>query len=260
MGLLTGKVAIVTGSTRGIGEAIAKLLAKEGAISIITGRTEEAGKKVAQEIISSGGKAEYHNLDITDEQNVKNVIDAVYNKYGSVDILVNNAGITGPNKPTHEYSKEEWENVFKVNVTGPFLCTKYVVPYMQKENGGNIVYISSIYGIVGAPDVPAYHATKAAIRIMAKIDALLYTKDNIRVNSIHPGYIWTSMVQNFIKDQSKKTGLGIEEIKKNMDSMQPIGHIGEPMDIAYGVLYLVSSEAKFVTGSELVIDGGYTAT
>jgi NAD(P)-dependent dehydrogenase (short-subunit alcohol dehydrogenase family) len=121
MGLLTGKVAIVTGSTRGIGEAIAKLLAKEGAISIITGRTEEAGKKVAQEIISSGGKAEYHNLDITDEQNVKNVIDAVYNKYGSVDILVNNAGITGPNKPTHEYSKEEWENVFKVNVTGPFL-------------------------------------------------------------------------------------------------------------------------------------------
>jgi NAD(P)-dependent dehydrogenase (short-subunit alcohol dehydrogenase family) len=131
---------------------------------------------------------------------------------------------------------------------------------MQKENGGNIVYISSIYGIVGAPDVPAYHATKAAIRIMAKIDALLYTKDNIRVNSIHPGYIWTSMVQNFIKDQSKKTGLGIEEIKKNMDSMQPIGHIGEPMDIAYGVLYLVSSEAKFVTGSELVIDGGYTAT
>ncbi|MDD2836097.1 MAG: glucose 1-dehydrogenase [Methanothrix sp.] len=260
MGLLTGKVAIVTGSTRGIGEATAKLLAKEGAISIITGRTEDAGEKVAQEIISSGGKAEYHNLDITDEQNVKKVIDAVYNKYGRLDILVNNAGITGPNKPTHEYSKEEWENVFRVNVTGPFLCTKYVVPYMQKENGGNIVYISSIYGIVGAPDVPAYHATKAAIRIMAKIDALLYTKDNIRVNSIHPGYIWTSMVQNFIRDQSKKTGLGIEEIKKNMDSMQPIGHIGEPIDIAYGVLYLVSSEAKFVTGSELVIDGGYTAT
>jgi NAD(P)-dependent dehydrogenase (short-subunit alcohol dehydrogenase family) len=260
MGLLDGKVAIVTGSTRGIGEATARLLAKEGAVSIITGRTEEAGKKVTQEIVSAGGKAEYYSLDVTDEQNVKKVIDAVYNKYGSVDILVNNAGITGPNKPTHEYTKEEWENVFKVNVTGPFLCTKYVVPYMKKEKGGNIIYISSIYGIVGAPDVPAYHATKAAVRIMAKIDALLYTKDNIRVNSIHPGYIWTSMVQNFINDQAKKTGSSIEELKKNMDSMQPIGHIGEPMDIAYGVLYLVSKEAKFVTGSELVIDGGYTAT
>mgnify|MGYP003616201155 CR=1 FL=1 len=260
MGLLDGKVAIITGSTRGIGEATARLLAKEGAISIITGRTEEAGKNVAQNIVSSGGKAEYYNLDVTDEQNVKTVIDAVYNTYGSVDILVNNAGITGPNKPTHEYTKEEWENVFKVNVTGPFLCTKYSVPYMKKEKGGNIIYISSIYGIVGAPDVPAYHATKAATRIMAKIDALLYTKDNIRVNSIHPGYIWTSMVKNFIADQSKKTGLSIEELKKNMDSMQPIGHIGEPMDIAYGVLFLVSKEAKFVTGSELVIDGGYTAT
>jgi NAD(P)-dependent dehydrogenase (short-subunit alcohol dehydrogenase family) len=260
MGLLDGKVAIVTGSTRGIGEATARLLAKEGAVSIITGRTEEAGKKVTQEIVSSGGRAEYYNLDVTDEQNVKNVIDNVYNKCGSLDILVNNDGITGPNKPTHEYTKEEWENVFKVNVTGPFLCTKYAVPYMKKEKGGNIIYISSIYGIVGAPDVPAYHATKAAVRIVAKIDALLYTKDNIRVNSIHPGYIWTSMVQNFIEDQSRKTGLSTKEIKKNMDTMQPIGHIGKPIDIAYGVLYLVSKEAKFVTGSELVIDGGYTAT
>lgn len=260
MGLLDGKVAIITGSTRGIGEATARLLASEGAVSIITGRTEDAGKKVAQEIMSSGGKAEYHNLDVTNEQNVKKVIDSVYNKYGSLDILVNNAGILGPNKPTHEYTMEEWEKVFKVNVTGPFLCTKYTVPYMRKENGGNIVYISSIYGIVGAPDVPAYHATKAAVRIMAKIDALLYTKDNIRVNSIHPGYIRTSMVDNFIEGQSKKTGISVDEIKKNLGSMQPIGHIGEPIDVAYGVLYLVSKESKFVIGSELVIDGGYTAT
>jgi NAD(P)-dependent dehydrogenase (short-subunit alcohol dehydrogenase family) len=260
MGLLDGKIAIITGSTRGIGAATARLLSKEGAVSIVTGRTEDAGKKVAQEIVSSGAKAEYYNFDVTNEQNVKDVIDSVYNKYGSIDILVNNAGILGPDKPTHEFTKEEWDSVFRVNVTGPFLCTKYVVPYMKKEKGGNIVYISSIYGIVGAPDVPAYHATKAAIRIMAKIDALMYTKDNIRVNSIHPGYIGTSMVDNFIEKQSRKTGESIDDIKKNLGSMQPIGHIGEPIDIAYGVLYLVSKESRFVIGSELVIDGGYTAT
>jgi NAD(P)-dependent dehydrogenase (short-subunit alcohol dehydrogenase family) len=260
MGLLDGKVAIITGSTRGIGEATARLLAKEDAISIITGRSEEAGRKVAQEIVSSNGKAEYYNLDVTNEQNVKDLIDSVYKKYGSIDILVNNAGILGANKPTHEYTKDEWENVFRVNVTGPFLCTKYTVPYMKQQNGGNIVYISSIYGIVGAPDVPAYHATKAAVRIMAKIDALLYIKDNIRVNSIHPGYIRTSMVDNFIEQQSKKTGASVDEIEKTLGPMQPIGHIGEPIDIAYGVLYLVSKESKFVIGSELVIDGGYTAT
>jgi NAD(P)-dependent dehydrogenase (short-subunit alcohol dehydrogenase family) len=131
---------------------------------------------------------------------------------------------------------------------------------MQKRKEGNIVYISSIYGIIGAPDLPAYHATKAANRVMAKIDALLYAKDNIRVNSVHPGFIWTPMVENFLKEQCGKQGMRCEELKKQLDSKHPIGHIGEPDDIAYGVLYLVSDEAKFVTGSELIIDGGYTAT
>jgi NAD(P)-dependent dehydrogenase (short-subunit alcohol dehydrogenase family) len=186
------------------------------------------------------------------------VARAVYEKYGKIDILVNNAGIAGPNKPIHEYTREEWERVFEVNVTGAFLCTKYVIPYMMKGGSGNIVYISSIYGIVGAHDVPAYHATKAANRIMAKTGALFYAKDNIRVNSVHPGFIWTPMVENFLKDQSEKLGISVEDLRKGLDSEHPIGHIGEPNDIAYGVLYLVSEEAKFVTGSELIIDGGYT--
>lgn len=255
-----GKVAIVTGSTYGIGEAIAKVLALEGAISIITGRTQEEGKKGVQEIVEAGGKADYYPLDVTNEERVKEVARAVYEKYGRIDILVNNAGIAGPNKPTHEYTRSEWEKVFDVNVTGAFLCTKYVVPYMQRQKSGNIVYISSIYGIIGAPDVPAYHATKAANRVMAKIDALLYAKDNIRVNSVHPGFIWTPMVENFLEEQSKKTGMSVEELRKGLDSLHPIGHIGEPNDIAYGVLYLVSDEAKFVTGTELIIDGGYTTT
>ena len=260
MGRVEGKVAIITGSTYGIGEAIARVLAREGAVSIITGRSQEDGKKVVEAITSDGGKAEYYPLDVTDEKKIEEVVKAVQEKYGKIDILVNNAGVAGPNKPTHEYSRIEWERVFDVNVTGAFLCTKYVVPYMQKQKWGNIVYISSIYGIIGAPDLPAYHATKAANRVMAKIDALLYAKDNIRVNSVHPGFIWTPLVENFLKEQCGKSGISCEELKKQLDSKHPIGHIGEPDDIAYGVLYLVSDEAKFVTGSELIIDGGYTAT
>ncbi len=260
MGRVEGKVAIVTGSTYGIGEAIARVLAREGAVSIITGRSQKEGTKVKEEIILAGGKAEYYPLDVTDEKGIEEVVKTVHEKYGRIDILVNNAGVTGPNKPTHEYSRAEWERVFGVNVTGAFLCTKYVVPYMQKQKCGNIIYMSSIYGIIGAPDLPAYHATKAANRVMAKIDALLYAKDNIRVNSVHPGFIWTPLVENFLKDQCAKSGVSCEELKKQLDSKHPIGHIGEPDDIAYGVLYLVSDEAKFVTGTELIIDGGYTAT
>jgi len=260
MGRVEGKVAIVTGSTYGIGEAIVRVLAREGAISIITGRSQKEGTKIVEDIIRAGGKAEYYPLDVTDEKRIEEVAKAVYEKYGKIDILVNNAGVAGPNKPTHEYTRVEWEWVFDVNVTGAFLCTKYVVPFMQRQKSGNIVYISSIYGIIGAPDLPAYHATKAANRVMAKIDALLYAKDNIRVNSVHPGFIWTPLVENFLKDQCDKSGMSCEELKKQLDSKHPIGHIGEPDDIAYGVLYLVSDEAKFVTGSELIIDGGYTAT
>jgi NAD(P)-dependent dehydrogenase (short-subunit alcohol dehydrogenase family) len=255
-----GRVAIVTGSTYGIGEAIARVLASEGATSIVTGRTKDEGRKVVDQIVGSGGRAEYYPLDVTDESNVRDVMAQVFDRHGKIDILVNNAGIAGPNKPTHQYTKEEWDWVFQVNVTGAFLCTKHAVPYMIEKRQGNIVYISSIYGIIGAPDVPAYHATKAANRVMAKIDALLYAKSNIRVNSVHPGFIWTPMVENFLKEQSESTGKSVEELKRELGALHPIGHIGEPDDIAYGVLYLVSDEAKFVTGSELIIDGGYTTT
>jgi NAD(P)-dependent dehydrogenase (short-subunit alcohol dehydrogenase family) len=223
-----GKVAIVTGSTYGIGEAITRVLAAEGATSIVTGRSEAEGRRCVEEIAKAGGRAEYYPLDVTDEPRVEEVTRAVAEKYGRIDILVNNAGIAGPNKPTHEYTREEWEAVFSVNVTGAFLCTKYVVPYMKKQQSGNIVYISSIYGIIGAPDIPAYHATKAANRVMAKIDALLYARDNIRVNSVHPGFIWTPLVENFLKEQSSKSGLSVEVLKSILDGRHPIGHIGEP--------------------------------
>jgi NAD(P)-dependent dehydrogenase (short-subunit alcohol dehydrogenase family) len=258
-GRLEGRTAIVTGSTYGIGEAIAKILAGEGAISIVTGRSEDEGERVVEEIRSGGGAAEYYSLDVTSEKRVEEVARAVYEGYGRIDILVNNAGIGGPSKPTHEYTRREWERVFDVNVTGAFLCTKHVIPYMKRGGGGNIVYISSIYGIVGSQDNPAYHATKAANRIMAKTGALIYAKDNIRVNSVHPGFIWTPMVEEFLIEQSKELGVPLEDLKRELGARHPIGHLGEPEDIGYGVLYLVSDEAKFVTGSELIIDGGYTS-
>lgn len=142
-----------------------------------------------------------------------------------------------------------------VNVKAVFFCTKHVIYYMQKAGGGSIINLSSIYGLVGAADLPPYHASKGTVMLMSKNDAFLYAKDNIRVNSVHPGYIWTPLVEKLGVESPQ----GVEEFKKHLDSLHPIGHVGEPIDIAYGILYLASDESKFVTGSALVIDGGYTA-
>jgi NAD(P)-dependent dehydrogenase (short-subunit alcohol dehydrogenase family) len=255
MNRVNGKVAIITGGARGIGKAACKLLAEEGAKIAVTDVAEEEGKKVAEDIRKNGGDAEFWKLDISDEEQVKSVITEVVEKFGKVDVLVNNAGIGGASKPTHEYTEEEWDKVMDINVKGYFLCTKHAIPRMKDAGGGSIIYLSSIYGIVGSADVPAYHASKGASRLMAKTDALLYAGDNIRVNSIHPGFIWTPMVEDYAKKQGEKP----EEFREQLAGLHPIGHVGEPEDIAYGILYLASDESKFVTGSELVIDGGYTA-
>jgi len=135
-----------------------------------------------------------------------------------------------------------------------FLCTKHAIPYMRKAGGGSIINLCSIYGLVGALDVPPYHASKGAVRLLTKTDALYYAPDRIRVNSVHPGFIWTPMVENFLKSQGD-----VEAGRKALAAAHPIGNVGEPLDIAYGIVYLASDESKFVTGSELVIDGGYTA-
>ena len=167
---------------------------------------------------------------------------------------MNNAGISGVSKPTHEITEQEWDRVQAVNVKGPFFCTKHVVPHMKRGGGGSIVNLSSIYGLIGAPDAPPYHASKGALRLMSKTDALLYAGDRIRVNSVHPGFIWTPMVEKFLQ-----SGGDVAAGRKAVDSLHPLGRMGEPDDIAYGIVYLASDESKFVTGSELVIDGGYTA-
>jgi NAD(P)-dependent dehydrogenase (short-subunit alcohol dehydrogenase family) len=220
----------------------------------VTDVLDRDGRKAAEEIAAAGATARFWHLDVADEAAVEATFAEVVGVFGRLDVLVNNAGISGTNKPTHELTAEEWDRVMAVNVKGVFFCTKHAVPYLRRSGSGSIVNLSSIYGLVGAPDVPPYHASKGAVRLMTKTDALLYAGDGIRVNSVHPGFIWTPMVENHLQSVGD-----VVEGRKALDALHPLGHLGEPEDIAYGILYLASDESKFVTGSELVIDGGYTA-
>jgi len=245
-----GKVVIVTGGALGIGRETCLLLAREGAKVAVTDILDDKGRELIKEITQSGGVAKFWHLDVSDEKEVEKVYNEVAKEFGKLDATVNNAGIAGADKPTHELTEIEWDAVMNVNVKGVFFCTKYSIPHMKKAGRGSIINLSSIYGLVGAGDIPPYHASKGAVRLMSKNDALIYAKDNIRVNSVHPGFIWTPLVEELGKNNPG--------FRKHLDSLHPIGHVGESIDIAYGILYLVSDESKFVTGSELVIDGGYT--
>jgi NAD(P)-dependent dehydrogenase (short-subunit alcohol dehydrogenase family) len=251
---LQDKVAFVTGAGQGIGRAICLLFAREGAKVAVTDVGEAEGRAVVEEVTSAGGTARFWRLDVTDEAQVEEVTADVVAAFGSLDVLVNNAGISGVDKPTHEVTVEEWDRVMDVNVKGVFLCSKHALLHMKAAGAGSIVNLSSIYGLVGAPDAPPYHASKGAVRLMTKTDAMLYAADGIRVNSIHPGFIWTPMVESFLREKGD-----VEAGREAIAALHPVGRMGEPDDIAYGALYLASDESKFVTGSELVIDGGYTA-
>ncbi len=255
MGRVQDKVAIVTGGAKGIGKATCTVLAEEGAKVAVTDIVDEEGMQLAEQITSGGGTANFWHLNVADEEDVKKTIDEIAKEFGGIDVLVNNAGIAGASKPTHELTKDEWDKVIAVNVSGVFYCTKHAIPHLKKRGGGSIINLSSIYGIISSQDIPPYHASKGAVRLMSKTDALFYAEDKIRVNSVHPGFIWTPLVEDF----AKETSGDVEGFRQQLDSLHPIGHVGEPNDIAYGILYLASDESKFVTGSELVIDGGYTA-
>jgi NAD(P)-dependent dehydrogenase (short-subunit alcohol dehydrogenase family) len=251
---LSGKVAIVTGGALGIGRAACVRLAQEGAAVAVADLREADGRAVVAEIARSGGKAAFWMLDVSRESEVARVFGEIERSLGRIDVLVNNAGISGVNKPTHEILESEWDALMAVNVKGVFFCTKHAIAAMRRAGGGSIVNLSSIYGLVGAGDVPPYHASKGAVRLMSKNDALVYAPDRIRVNSIHPGFIWTPMVESFAESLGDK-----HAVRETLNAKHPLGHIGEPDDIAWGIVYLASDEAKFVTGAELVIDGGYTA-
>jgi NAD(P)-dependent dehydrogenase (short-subunit alcohol dehydrogenase family) len=251
---LEGKAAMVTGGALGIGRAACLRMAQEGARIAVTDLRDADGRTVVEEIERGGGRAAYWHLDVRSEREVERVVAETIAAFGKLDILVNNAGISGVSKPTHEITEEEWDALMAVNTKGVFLCTKHVLPHMMKAGGGSIINLSSIYGLVGAPDAPPYHASKGAVRLMTKTDALLYASNKIRVNSIHPGFIWTPMVEAFLKSARDSAAA-----RTAIEAKHPLGHMGDADDVAWGIVYLASDEAKFVTGAELVIDGGYTA-
>jgi NAD(P)-dependent dehydrogenase (short-subunit alcohol dehydrogenase family) len=220
----------------------------------VTDINESQGQGVVSTIAESGGTARYWNLDGTREEEVEQVFAEVVEAFGPITVTVNNAGIAGAAKGSGEVTTEEWDRVMGVNVKGVMLCTKHSIQYMKQAGGGSVINLSSILGLVGSANLALYSTSKGVVRLLTKADALTYAEERIRVNSVHPGYIRTSMVENYLRSQGD-----MEEGFKALAEMHPIGHLGEPDDVAYGVLYLASDESKFVTGSELVIDGGYTA-
>lgn len=249
---LKDKVAVITGGAVGIGQAIAERMADQGAKVAVLDIQEEAPAFLHD--LRHHHEASYWRCDVSRELEVEGVLWRIAERYGRLDILVNNAGVAGASKPTHEITEAEWDWVQAINVKGVFFCTKHAIKYLRRAGGGSIINLSSIYGLVGAADVPPYHASKGAVRLMSKTDALLYAPDKIRVNSIHPGFIWTPMVEQHLAGQDDPVAA-----RAATAALHPLGHLGEPDDIAWGAVYLASDEAKFVTGSELVIDGGYTA-
>jgi NAD(P)-dependent dehydrogenase (short-subunit alcohol dehydrogenase family) len=251
-----GKTCIITGAALGIGHACALRLADEGANIALFDTQDAAGKTLLEDLQKRGVSARYWHVDVSQEKSVQQAMDEAAAHFGSLHVLVNNAGIAGINKPTHEVSEEEWDRVQAVNVKGVFFCTKHIIPHLKRTGFGSIINLSSIYGLIGAPDVPPYHASKGAVRLMSKTDALIYAADKIRVNSIHPGFIWTPMVEKHLRDSG---AVDIEAARAEVGKLHPLGHMGEADDIAWGVVYLASDESKFITGAELVIDGGYTA-
>ena len=255
MNRVKDKVVIITGAASGIGKATALLCAQQGAKIAVTDISDEDGKKVVKQIETAGGHAHFWHLNTADEKEVKKVFSEINKEFGKIDVLVNNAGTSGVNKPTDEITEAEWDAVMAVNVKGVFFCTKHVIPYLKTNKQGSIINLSSIYGLVGARDIPPYHASKGAVRLMSKTDAMFYARDKIRVNSIHPGFIWTAFTEGF---GEKFPGV-MEAYKKHMGGLMPLGHMGDPDDIAYAILFLASDESKFMTGSEVVVDGGYTA-
>ena len=247
---LKGKVALISGGAKGQGKVEAQLFSKEGAKVILGDILDDLGQEVAKDIQDTGGEATYVHLDVTNETDWKSSIEIVLKKYGRLDILVNNAGIL-IRKGIEDTTSEDWSRIMAINAKGAFLGIKSVIPVMRQSGGGSIINISSTAGLVASPSGSAsYTATKGAVRLLTKSTAIQYAHENIRCNSVHPGPIDTDMIQDSITDPTKLT--------ERMERL-PMGRFGTAEEVAFGVLYLASDESSFVTGSELVIDGGHTA-
>ena len=250
MGRLDGKVALISGGARGQGAAEAILFAQEGAKVVIGDILDERGPRVATQITELGLEAQYVHLDATNAEDWDAAVKTAVDLYGALNILVNNAGIL-LRKGIEDTSADEWDSVLDVNAKGVFLGTKAAIPALKAAGGGSIVNISSIAGLVGSRNpTAAYQASKGAVRLLTKSTAIQHAADNIRCNSVHPGLIVTPMIDHIIRDKDT-----LNEYYERI----PMGRLGSEEDVASGVLFLASDEASFITGSELVIDGGLVA-
>ena len=234
----------------GFGGATAHAFVREGATVVLTDIADETGTRAAEALRADGAEVRFRRLDVTSETNWKDVIESTVSDFGRLDVLVNNAGTANDTGLLEHLSEAIWDGEMAVHAKGVFLGTKQVIPVMRAGGGGSIVNISSIMGLVGSPTSPAYTAAKGAIRLFTKTAAIQYAVDNIRVNSVHPGYAMTPMT---VEDFSKPA------VRDELLAKTPLGRFGTAQDIANGVLFLASDESSFMTGSELVIDGGMTA-
>jgi NAD(P)-dependent dehydrogenase (short-subunit alcohol dehydrogenase family) len=247
---LQGKIALITGAAHGMGEVEANMFAKEGAKVVVADLLEAEGKQVVEAIAKDGGEALFVRLDVTNEAEWRQAVESAVARFGKLDILVNNAGISG-SAGADLLSTEAWDTVMAVNAKGVFLGLKYAIPAMQRAGGGAIVNISSISGFVGQDYIHmAYNASKGAVRIMTKSAAVQYAKDGIRVNSVHPGVMPPMLTSTRGADSAER---------QRLLAKVPMGRAGRREEVGYAVLFLASDEASYITGTELVVDGGYLA-
>ena len=250
MGRLDGKVALISGGARGQGETEARMFVREGARVVFGDILDDEGKKVEAQIRDKGGEAVYVHLDVTREADWRAAVAVAVERYGKLDVLVNNAGILLRAK-IEDTREEDWDRIMAVNAKGVFLGTKCAIPAMRRAGAGSIINISSTAGLVGSPgETAAYIATKGAVRLFTKATAIQHARDKIRCNSVHPGPIVTDMIKDMIDNKAAWA----ERLRR-----LPMGRAGTAEEIAYGVLFLASDESSYMTGSELVIDGGTTA-
>ncbi len=244
---LQDKVAVITGGTFGIGESTALLFAQEGAKVVVAARNQEKGEMVVNQIKEQGGEAIFVKTDVSKEEDVKNLMKETVDTFGKLDVLFSNAGV-GDMGDLDCVSLDDWNFTLSVDLTGVFLCSKYAIPEMEKVGGGSIINCASILGHVGQPSVTAYAAAKGGVVNMTRSAAVTYAQKGIRFNAVCPGYIETNILD----------GLS-PEMLEHLKSLHPVGRLGRPEEVANCVLFLASDESSFVTGANLLVDGGYTA-